>query len=69
MGGPDGFLGGADGALEDKEEKEEEEEEEEEQEEENEKEEVRRRDVKVDLAFGRGRRLANRGPAIFMHGL
>ena len=35
--------------------------EEERQEEENEKEEVRRRDVKVDLAFGRGRRLANRG--------
>ena len=31
------------------------------QEDENEKEEVRRRDVKVDLAFGRGRRLANRG--------
>ena len=35
--------------------------EEERQEEENVKEEVRRRDVKVDLAFGRGRRLANRG--------
>ena len=35
--------------------------EEERQEEEKEKEEVRRRDVKVDLAFGRGRRLANRG--------
>ena len=35
--------------------------EEERQEEENEEEEVRRRDVKVDLAFGRGRRLANRG--------
>ena len=34
--------------------------EEERQEEEKENEKVRRRDVKVDLAFGRGRRLANR---------